>query len=506
MKLRPILESLLPLFFVTLWPMGNFININAGPGVPWLSMIVAFLVVFAGSALTAWLISKFFWQNNFSRAAVFVSLLLAILFSHRPSNSFMFGTLELSAPLRNGIWLVAALSLIGFAWRSQRLAALRWPLAFISGAMAISSVTTGLVAVAKTAQLREAHAKQHPLGTAKPNLPNIYWIVLDSYTSNAAFRDFLDYDNSAFESFLKNHGFFIASEAQSNYNWTHLSMSSTLKMDYLVDPSGKNPQKTESGEPAPSEIDLILAGEGGFPVWARANGYRIAQIDGAIRCSAAADMCLSDLQNYLSSPFSIYLWHTPILSFLWRISPRLATMPLGVDAVTNQLPISNTAGPAFIFGHAWALHSPPTRLSDCSPRLWSTNMQAQYQWDGHKVNPGRPETITQLECVNRAAQELVSKLVSADPSALIIINGDHGLRPGISPNLVDPANALQMRAHFEILNALRLPADCAAQLHSRLSPVNSFRLVRNCVHKNPADALPLLPDNQVLQKQRPQVD
>lgn len=64
-------------------------------------------------------------------------------------------------------------------------------------------------------------------------LPDIYFILPDAYSSAWALKDFFDYDNSAFENFLKEKGFYVAPKSRSNYHSTALSMASLLNLDYL---------------------------------------------------------------------------------------------------------------------------------------------------------------------------------------------------------------------------------------------------------------------------------
>jgi len=63
--------------------------------------------------------------------------------------------------------------------------------------------------------------------------PDIYYIILDSYTrDDQLFNDF-SYDNSDFIDSLRSRGFFVGDCSHSNYAHTKLSLSSSLNMDYL---------------------------------------------------------------------------------------------------------------------------------------------------------------------------------------------------------------------------------------------------------------------------------
>ncbi len=63
--------------------------------------------------------------------------------------------------------------------------------------------------------------------------PDIYLIVADEYTSNKALKDKFGFDNSLFETQLKDRGFHVINNSFSNYNATAYSMASMLNLAYL---------------------------------------------------------------------------------------------------------------------------------------------------------------------------------------------------------------------------------------------------------------------------------
>ncbi|OQP47269.1 hypothetical protein A4H97_07125 [Niastella yeongjuensis] len=67
--------------------------------------------------------------------------------------------------------------------------------------------------------------------------PDVYLIILDEYLSSSGLQEYYHYDNSVFESFLKQKGFHVNTRSSSNYSSTAFSMASMLNMRYL--------QKTE---------------------------------------------------------------------------------------------------------------------------------------------------------------------------------------------------------------------------------------------------------------------
>lgn len=64
--------------------------------------------------------------------------------------------------------------------------------------------------------------------------PDIYFLIFDGYTNTKTLKKEFDYDNHEIEKQLEKKDFFIARHSKSNYNFTHMSLSSELNLDYLL--------------------------------------------------------------------------------------------------------------------------------------------------------------------------------------------------------------------------------------------------------------------------------
>ena len=67
---------------------------------------------------------------------------------------------------------------------------------------------------------------------SRNELRDIYYIILDEYPRSGSPESF---DNSAFVGELESRGFYVATQARSNYRWTPLSIPSSLNMYYVHD-------------------------------------------------------------------------------------------------------------------------------------------------------------------------------------------------------------------------------------------------------------------------------
>ena len=78
----------------------------------------------------------------------------------------------------------------------------------------------------------QASDKEIPKVNDSPTHPDIYYIIPDSYPSDAWLLETMDFDNSAFTQELRDRGFVVAPDAQSNYGTTFTSLATSLNLRY----------------------------------------------------------------------------------------------------------------------------------------------------------------------------------------------------------------------------------------------------------------------------------
>jgi hypothetical protein len=168
------------------------------------------------------------------------------------------------------------------------------------------------MAAPKPARVSATEAR--PEGLEGRDLPDIYHIVLDAYGREDVLKDIYGYDNSPFLDELRNLGFFVASNARSNYWKTDLSMPSVFNMSYLTYVDGEEGVlQTDSGLRGDSNL-LIRKGrvltflEGlGYRTVAFSVGYpsvelRTADVYFDIRGKGLADLPTFQYQALLMTP------------------------------------------------------------------------------------------------------------------------------------------------------------------------------------------------------------
>ncbi len=325
----------------------------------------------------------------------------------------------------------------------------------------------------------------------------MYYFILDMYGRHDQLQRVLDFDNTPFLRQLQERGFFIAGESLANYGITELSVPATLAMDYIVEP----------GDTVLQDRFFTHLTRGHNPVvrWFRDLGYAYAHAHSSGRhgstCGGAEDYCLDarGLADLTETEIHL-LAQTPVLAIANGLEQRgyigqvFRHHVVGVTDVLNMLP-KTMSQPFFLFSHIMAPHPPYRYHADCSPRfLTASGMSLRADRQGNDIE--KPLYLDNLKCVNKQLVAVIDNILSVDPSAIVIFQGDHG-----SAFTVDYGKPLsewskaQFLERYGILNAVRFPSSCHSMLYPSFSPVNTFRLVFSCLE---GGAENLLPDRAIL--------
>lgn len=318
--------------------------------------------------------------------------------------------------------------------------------------------------------------------------PDIYYIILDSYTRQDALYDDYGFDNSAFVQALRERGFFVGDCSRSNYAHTRLSLSSSLNMNYLPD---LGIDVTANSQDTSKLRNLVL--DSSVRRHLEAIGYKTVAFETGYVFTE-----MTDADYYYKSPTNVILskYIEPFEYLYLENSAFRLVMDTQTDFMDHyfspvvfpftgeKMRVENTFSvlptltaidePKFVFAHIEIPHHPFIFMPDGSIN------------PDHRYYPGiyMPEIdlkkkgyINQVQFANSQALAIVDQiLANSKTPPIIIIQGDHGLEAG-ERNL--------------ILNAIYLPEAGREDLYSSISPVNTFRVVFDNYFN--AD-LPLLPD------------
>ncbi len=329
---------------------------------------------------------------------------------------------------------------------------------------------------------------QSPGALGEGDFPDIYYIILDTYTREDILAELFEFDNSDFIHDLEDRGFYVARCSQSNYARTELSLASSLNFNYLgpllgeieVDSSDRSPlrpliRQSETRSLLESSGYKIVAFESGFgytrikdaDIYLSPPLGSLEEIGGAAGLSSfevlflesTAGLLLTDAAQFLPKSF------VPDVEYEERL--HRARILYTLDEL-EKMP--GTEGPKFVFAHLLIPHrpfvfGPEGEVIDAenAPGLGAPINDNQSMVDyihGYR---------DQLTYVNTRVLALVERLISdSTRPPIIILQGDHGIE-----------KARTEEERMLILNAYFIPDGSYDSLYSEITPVNTFRVVFN---------------------------
>ena len=306
--------------------------------------------------------------------------------------------------------------------------------------------------------------------TTNSTRPDIYYIILDAYGREDVLKNYLGFDNSAFLDALRGRGFYVADCSQSNYAYTEYSLSSTLNYDYLDHLDVNN--NVERIAILKHNVVRSFLEEQGYRIVSAPTGWDMTEWKDA-------DLYLDFDRTYSALPeFEKLVIDTTVLRIvsdfnLFNINRftdnNHRSRVLSLLKHLKRLPTEE--GDLFVFAH-FVIPHPPYRFGPNGEWLDGPpeNLQTAY--------------LGQVVFINREILQVIDEILAkSETPPIIVIQGDHGPPPQLSPS-----SAQKM----PILNAYYLPGvDANKVLYSSISPVNTFRVILNSYF---GQTLPLLED------------
>ncbi len=359
-----------------------------------------------------------------------------------------------------------------FVGRTRRPLARLHRVMNLAGALLVLFALPGLIrrSLAFSALPALAPAAQRVVSADRPD---VFFMVLDSYTSSESLLKHWRFDNSPFERELRKRGLQVLPEARSNYRTTQTTIGSMFLMNYL--------QPAQDAKSWPDEKSLThLIQNGRVPAIFRSLGYKIVNLS-LFDVGATRRHYTFLFQNHNS--ISGLLRHTAWPRFaaaranmgLWQ---EIADINLGIFDVLAKMPPTDPGRPAFVYAHVMMPHPPfcfdhtGRRIGNYLP-LDLSERQAAY--------------LEQLRYANELVLATLDQILARSPKRpVIILQGDHGYR-----FIAEPVGTEEC---FTILNAISLPDGIAVPVPPGLTPVNTFRFIFNACF---GTSYPLLEDRVV---------
>ncbi len=426
--------------------------------------------------------------KDWHKAALVTTLIGLLFFSYGQVYQFLHGRPDVGvllgrhryllplygAVLAAGLWLILS---------RRHLSALT-PFVNVAAAAAVllPLLQAGSFTISSTLMAHKAQAATTAgdfSAAAGDDLPDVYYIILDTYTRADVLQADYEFDNQPFLDDLRRMGFYVADCSMSNYASTELSLSTSLNMDYLENLAPEFQRLETLADDAQTSMPELMR-HSRVRRDLEAIGYQTVAFETGFSWSS-----ISDADTYLAPgganapPSGLRLFE---LMLLRNTAASLAldyqqshngTNAVGGSPYYNehiqrelfklgQLPnIPVLQSPKFVFAHILIPHTPYVFAADGSI---NTDVRF-YQSAGAAANEEfeREGFVGQTEYINqRIAQILRQILDRSSTPPVIILQGDHG--PSKLP----------------ILNAYYFPgAGRQAPLYPAISPVNSFRLMFN---------------------------
>jgi hypothetical protein len=318
---------------------------------------------------------------------------------------------------------------------------------------------------------------------AKSELPDIYYILLDTYSRDDILQDHFNYDNSAFLDQLKSKGFYIPLCGKSNYARTELSMSSMLNMNYLngfgndlIDKPGVL-KKDFAAYMVHNQVRSTLEDL----------GYKTAAFETKYPLMNATDAAYYFSPKMVSYDNSVSFWlgirgvtdfeemaidTTPLSSIKSRIARLFESNNDAIQAsIQNQLytqfyalhtyvwntlinDVPSIPSPKFVYAHVMSTHSVYVLDPNGNFHYYSTGDEEAFE-QGY---------IASLQYTNKMVLQMVSNIFTKSKNPpIILILGDHGWMP-------TPERVYDLQAYY-------LPNGGEAKLYPSMTPVNLFRVI-----------------------------
>lgn len=434
--------------------------------------------------------------RNWNKAALLTAFLLILFYSYGHIYTFIRGLPEIGEQIGRHRYMAVALvlSLLAGGWLILfRIKRFRLWNAFLN-LTAIVLMIFPLARIAGfTLQQSALHARTQSMQTnaLQPvdSAPDIYYIILDTYTRADYLQKDYGFDNSPFLNELRQLGFEVADCSRSNYDITLSSMVSTLNMDFLANllPETRNYY-------ASLKNDWSLLRQNSVRRLLEDIGYRTVSFETGYPAVEwnDADYYFSSTTDFYTSqnltPFEVMLFNSTAAVLPGVLKKQAAStqiigqnQPFGFHIakqryILEQLKqMDSLEGPKFVYAHILVPHVPYIFAAD------GTLQTDPGYYDGEGTGARDAEYLrlgytAEIQFINDQILNVVTRLINQSKTPpVIIIQGDHGLKD---------------ENRSAILNAIYLPGDHAPAIHAGITPVNTFRVVFNEIFNAKYSLLP----------------
>jgi hypothetical protein len=310
-------------------------------------------------------------------------------------------------------------------------------------------------------------------------LPDIYFIVVDSYARQDVMKEIFDFDNSELINMLKRKGFFVPEAGYTNYCQTVFSLGSILNMNY-ADTLGEFDPKSSDRAPMvkvlKNNLVMKLLKDAGYSTAAFFSGYDYTELTNADVFLKPSGV-MNEFENVLLST-------TMLPAAQAGEDPAFARHRRMVTYALDKLPrITEVDSPKFVFAHIMSPHPPFVFGENGEPiaqRKYYDMVDGEHYRDTQGGSAAKyiEGYRGQVKYLTRLMKIMIEKLMenSGDRKPVIILQSDHGPGSGLDWESLEKTN---IEERMGILLAYYLPGHEGAPEYASISPVNMFRTIFN---------------------------
>lgn len=462
-RTQDLIFSLLCVLTVSLFPALFLYAQNASEAS--FSEIVYPMILFAGVAIVLFAVISLFMCGRLQQAAVVTAISMLALLNFTSIENLL---VRISAELR--YWhclLIVIFVLVHIGILISMKLSDEWAgygvriLAGVFGFLILMNVGMAAPSIVKKVSSERELAEKRTELLAQQNesddyLPNIYYIMLDEYSGFNTIKNVLGYDNDAFAEYLEDLGFTVSRDSYNEEIATVCVTANLFDLSYKAVYGETSTEELNALRQNGTLINLLV--EQGYQLQGIGSGsslYGLERVDTPNGSTSATTVSGETLETLLLNKSVFYPFASVEVNELQQdVLSAFAYISDGDNFPDQGM---------FSIMHVNAPHEPFIFDKDGGFILTSDWTDTGYYW-------GQYQYITKL------TEEAISKIVSQDPNAIIILQSDHGARAVSNPELF--MRLIPYADIKNILNAVYIGGESFEEMQGQ-SGVNTLRLLCN---------------------------
>jgi hypothetical protein len=300
---------------------------------------------------------------------------------------------------------------------------------------------------------------------AVPIKRNVYYIIIDAMSAIETVEPFNIATKKEVESKLSDTELKYIDKSQSSYTDTKYSLTSLMLVDYNQKASSSKNIDKYTFYPFMMynkhiEIPLIS-----YLTKANSSFYWTGQTSDVCRPSMIW-ICIDSVDGFLPQNLLNFYFTTPINKIYGDLFIKTNKFKKSIDEVLKYIDKNGVPEtPFFAFIHDVSAKPPFLVTNECEP----TNYFNQY-FEGYKAA---------YHCTLEKVKMFMEKINNLDPEAIVVFQGDHGVRESLNLELTEKEKYL---LEGSIFNAIKAPEICFEKYGLPTTTVNTMRFVLNCAY------------------------